>query len=202
MMKFLYATLLSLITTVVYADIIQGDIKIGKEKSALCVACHTVDGNSTSPAWPKLAGQHPKYIYQQLKDYQSKRRVNAQMNAIVTGLTDDDMRHLAVYYASQTIKSGFANPQQIALGERIYRAGDHQAGTPACMACHNPAGEGNPLVPYPMLAGQHAEYLYTQLKAYKAETRNNDLNGVMRSITSTMNNAQMKAVSEYLQGLR
>ncbi|MCG8379333.1 MAG: cytochrome c4 [Proteobacteria bacterium] len=179
----------------------EGDPAKGKDLAQPCAACHSVDGNSVNPVWPKLAGQHISYTVKQLKDFKEGRRVNAQMTGMVANLSEQDMHHIAAYFASQKVKGGSAKPELIAQGQRLYRAGDSQSGVPACMACHGPNGAGNPGALYPALAGQHATYTATQLKMFKTEERSNDANNVMRSISGPMTNAQIEAVSEYIQGL-
>ncbi len=178
-----------------------GDPARGKELSGTCVACHGTDGNSSNPIWPKLAGQHADYIIKQLQDMKAGRLQNPQMAGLVAQLDEQDMADLAAWYASQTISRGQAKPEMVALGERLFRAGDSANGIPACMSCHNPSGSGNPYANYPALAGQHAEYTALQLKNFKQEIRHNDENAVMRHIAARMTNAQIEAVSEYLQGL-
>ncbi len=185
----------------VSANSYAGDPEKGKTLSQTCAACHSVDGNSVSPIWPKLAGQHAEYIVKQLKDFKDGKRVNAQMAPMVAPLSDEDMADIAAYFAGQNIKPGSAKPELVESGQQIYRAGDAEAGIPACMACHGPAGAGNPGAKYPALGGQHAEYTAVQLKAFKSEERNNDENNVMRSISAPMTNTQIEAVSEYIQGL-
>ncbi len=179
-----------------------GDPQKGKELSATCVACHGPDGNSVSPGWPKLAGQHQDYIVKQLLDYKAERRVNAIMYGIAATLGEQDMRDLAAYFSSQQIKYGTAKPELVTLGEKIYRSGIQETGVPACMACHGPAGKGMPGANYPAMAGQHAEYTSNQLKLWKSEERNNDSNAVMRTIAGPMTSNQIEAVSSYIQGLR
>ena len=199
-MKIYYLSVISLLM-LVSGYSYAGDPAKGKALSQTCAACHSVDGNSINPVWPKIAGQHAEYIVKQLQDFKKGNRVNAQMTAMVASLSEQDMTDLAAYYTSQKTKYGAAKPELIELGQQIYRAGDIEAGIPACMACHGPAGAGNPGALYPSLAGQHAEYTATQLKMFKSEERNNDENKVMRSIASPMTSAQIEAVSEYIQGL-
>ncbi len=199
-MKIYYLTIISLFmlaSSYSYA----GDPVKGKTLSQTCAACHNIDGNSLNPVWPKLAGQHAEYIVKQLQDFKDGKRVNAQMAPMVASLSDQDMADLAAYFSSQKAKPGSAKPDLIASGQQIYRAGDAEAGIPACMACHGPAGAGNPGALYPSLSGQHAEYTIIQLKAFKSEERSNDASNVMRSIAGPMTNAQIEAVSEYIQGL-
>ena len=180
----------------------SGDPVKGQTLSGTCAACHGADGNSPAGDWPKLAGQHAGYIVKQLQDYKSGARENAIMSGMAAGLSEQDMRDLAAYFSSQQTKYGTADPEYVAQGEEIYRAGIKESGVPACMACHGPAGKGNPAANYPALAGQHAKYTETQMQNWKTESRANDNNAVMRTIAGPMTNEQIKAVSSYLQGLR
>ena len=183
-------------------EYLSGDPMNGKNLSQVCAVCHGADGNSVNPIWPKLAGQHATYILKQLNNFKNGDRINAQMTGMVAPLSQQDMTDLALYFQNQKNTLGFANPDLVNLGQKIYRAGDSEKGIGACMACHGPAGSGNPGAKYPSLRGQHAEYTSTQLKMFKTGERNNDANAVMRSIASRMTDSQIKAVSEYIQGLR
>ncbi|MFQ5659246.1 MAG: c-type cytochrome [Gammaproteobacteria bacterium] len=178
-----------------------GDAVAGKQKTQICLACHGPAGASTSPVWPKLAGQHARYIQKQLNDFKSGKRKNAQMSPMTATLSKEDIDDVAAYYAAQKPDIGVAKPDHLSLGEKLYRAGNPKTRMAACMACHSPNGAGNPAARYPMLRGQHAEYVATTLKAFKAESRNNDQNGIMRNIASKMTNAEIEAVSNYIQGL-
>lgn len=177
------------------------DAQAGQQKSAPCAACHGVDGNSVNPQWPKLAGQHPEYIYKQLQDFKSKARVNPIMNAQAADLSLKDMRDLAAYYAKQTTSPAAAEKDKLKAGEKIYRAGVAARGVPACMACHDPGGAGNAAAPFPRLSYQHAEYVATQLRAYRAGERDNDPAGMMRDIAGRMTKAEIEAVAQYIAGL-
>ena len=187
-----------------------GDAAAGKQKSATCVACHGADGNSITPEWPKLAGQHPGYTLKQLLEFQAGAkdpetdkgvRINASMSGMVAALNKQDMEDLAAYFAAQTITSGTADPELVALGEQIYRGGDMETGISACMACHGPTGAGNPAANFPTLAGQHATYTEIQMKAFRSQERANDPSQMMRDIAAKMSDAQIKAVASYIQGL-
>ncbi|MEM7027638.1 MAG: c-type cytochrome [Pseudomonadota bacterium] len=180
----------------------DGDVESGKTLSGTCVGCHGVDGNSPASMWPKLAGQHAKYIVKQLQDYQSGNRNNAIMAGIAQPLTEEQMHDLAAYFSSQKIKPGTAKDELVELGERIYRAGDATNGVPACTACHGPAGLGNPAAMYPTLGGQHADYTAAQMQLWQSGERANDKAAVMRNIAKRMTQEQIDAVSSYLQGLR
>ncbi len=178
-----------------------GSVEAGKQKSASCAVCHGPDGNSNNPTWPNLAGQHAEYIRKQLADYRAGIRKSDQMAPMAMGLSDQDIDDLAVYYASQKPRTGQARPEMVEAGERVYRAGDAARGLAACMACHGPAGTGNPAANYPRINAQHAEYTILQLKAFKAEERANDREGIMRDIAGRMSNDSIEAVADYLQGL-
>lgn len=175
--------------------------------STICVACHGADGNSPLSANPKLAAQHPAYLYKQLKDFKAEggnppARVSPIMNGMVAALSDEDMKNVAAYYASQVVKGETAkNQDTIALGQKLYRAGDSAKGLPACAACHGPAGSGIP-AQFPRIGGQFAEYTEAQLKAFRDGVRANDTNRMMRSVAIKMTDAEIKALSDYMAGLR
>ncbi len=178
-----------------------GDPAKGESLAKTCAACHSMDGNSVNPVWPKLAGQHASYIAKQINDFKAGNRINAQMAPMVAPLSEDDIADLAAYFSSKKIKHGTANPELIETGQKLYRAGDAETGVPACMACHGPAGTGNPAAIYPALAGQHADYTIIQLKAFKSGERSNDTNKIMQTVAAPMTDAQIEAVSQYIQGL-
>jgi cytochrome c553 len=175
--------------------------------SQMCAACHGADGNSIAAANPKIAGQIPEYLHKQLRNFKAAGgkqpdRVNAIMNGMVAALSDDDMGNLAAYYAAQAQKPETAkNRQTIDLGQRIYRAGDASKGLPSCAGCHGPTGAGIP-AQYPRISGQFAEYTEAQLKAFRAGERANDPNKMMRAVAVKMTDAEVKAVSDYVAGLR
>lgn len=179
----------------------EGDIAAGKEKAMVCSACHGIDGNSSNPVWPKLAGQHEEYIVKQLMDFKAGNRENAQMQPMAANLGEQDMDDLAAYFSSQKTRWGTTDPDALELGQKIYRAGNMEAGVPACMACHGPTGRGNPAAKYPSLSGQFAEYTEAQLNAFRSKKRTNDINAVMRTIVGRMTHEEIKAVAQYIQGL-
>ncbi|MCK5668273.1 MAG: cytochrome c4, partial [Gammaproteobacteria bacterium] len=169
-------TFTSIFLFIFSCHVYAGDVAAGKEKSALCAACHGTDGNSVNPVWPKLAGQHSEYILKQLKDFKAGKRNNIQMNPLVATLSEEDMQDLAAYFSSQQAKIGYASAESLEMGEKIYRAGDASKGLPACMSCHGPTGAGNPAASFPSLSGQHAEYTKIQLLAFRDNKRTNDTN--------------------------
>jgi cytochrome c553 len=175
--------------------------------SQVCAACHAGDGNSTAPANPKIAGQFPEYLHKQLRDFKGQggkkpARESAIMGGMVANLTDADMKGLADYFGGQTLKPAIATDKDLAaLGQKIWRGGNSAAGVPACAGCHGPAGAGLP-AQYPRLAGQYAEYVVAQLKAFKEGGRTNDANGAMRGVASRLSDREIRAVAEYAAGLR
>lgn len=167
-----------------------------------CAACHGMDGNSAIPANPSLAGQHPAYLYKQLADFKAGRRKNAAMGAMVANLSDDDLHNLAAYFAAQKPIPGSAKDRALAAaGQRLYRGGISESGVPACSACHLPNGAGVP-AQYPRLAGQHGDYTLAQLQSFRTGDRDNDPNGMMRTIAGRLSDKDMAAVAQYISGLR
>jgi cytochrome c553 len=175
--------------------------------SQVCAACHAADGNSPAAANPKLAGQFYDYLHKQLVNFKPQAgkkavRDNAVMAAMVANLSAADLQNVAAYYASQKLKPAAATDKELAaLGQKIYRGGITASGVPACAGCHGPTGAGMP-AQYPRIAGQFAEYVEAQLKAFRAGARANDPNAMMRGIAVRMNDREIQAVAEYVVGLR
>ena len=178
------------------ADLAKGEAT----SNGVCVACHTNDGSRGSPANPILQGQHPEYLAKQLAEFKAGKRDNAIMKGFASTLSDDDMKNVAAYYASKQAKTGFAkNKELVALGEKIYRGGIADRNIPACSGCHSPSGAGMPSQ-YPRLAGQHADYTEVQLTAFRGGVRKNNLQ--MTGVAAKLNDREIKAVSDYIAGLR
>lgn len=203
-MSFLLRATAILLVFVSLQGLAEGDASAGQAKSAICAACHGADGNSMVPNWPTLAGQHEQYLVRQVSLIQSGARPVPEMIGIVTSLTPQDIADIAAWYSGQTIVGGVADQAQIELGERLFRAGNRESGVPACMACHGPAGEGNPLAGYPALAGQHAVYTGNMLIRF----RNGENWGegdassqVMNGVAAELTDAEIAAVASYIQGL-
>ncbi len=187
----------------------KADLERGRQLATqVCGACHGSDGNSSAPANPNLAGQHGDYIIAQLAHYKAGIRQNPIMQGIAAGMTPDDMRAAAVYYAQQKPKGLAARDASLVkVGQALWRGGDASIGVPACSACHGPTGAGIPKN-YPRVAGQFADYTYAQLKAYGAGQRGMDKEGkdangrIMHAIAKQLSDVQMRAVAEYAAGLR
>ena len=182
----------------------KGDPAAGQAKSAICAACHGMDGNSMVPTWPKLAGQHEKYLVRQVTLIKAGARMVPEMAGIVPGLSDQDIEDISAFFASQVNNGGVADESKIEVGARIYRAGNAESGVPACMACHGPAGEGNPLAGYPALAGQHAVYtskVLTQFRAGENWGEKDAPSQIMNGSAAELTDEEIEAVASYIQGL-
>jgi len=178
------------------ADPAKGEAKF----ATVCVACHAADGNSAIPANPKLAQQHPQYLAKQLEEFKSGKRNNAVMKGFASTLSDEDIKNIAAWLAAQKAKPGFAKDKDlVALGERIYRGGIADRQIAACAGCHSPAGAGIPSQ-YPRLSGQHADYTATQLTSFRDGVRKNSLQ--MAQVAAKLNDREIKAVADYIAGLR
>jgi len=178
-----------------------GDAGAGKKIAGACAACHGQGGNSAAPSFPKIAGLGEAYLLKQLKDFKSGARANAIMAGQVAALNDTQMADLAAYFASEKRTVGYAAKDKVALGEKVYRAGNKATGVPACMACHSMDGSGMSAAGFPALGGQHSAYIKSQLVAFQEDKRENDASRVMRDIAARMSNKEIDAVSAYIQGL-
>ena len=177
-------------------DLVKGETTY----AAVCVACHAADGNSGIPVNPKLAQQHPEYLVKQLQEFKSGKRKNAIMQGFAAALSDDDMKNIAYWLSSKPAKPGFAKDKAlVTLGERIYRGGIADRQVPACSGCHSPNGAGIPSQ-YPRLGGQHADYTAGQLTAFREGIRGNNLQ--MSQVAAKLNDREIRAIADYIGGLR
>ncbi len=181
----------------------EGNVEAGRTKSATCAACHGVDGNSVTPDWPMLAGQHASYIVRQLQAFKSGERTDVTMKPFADLLSDQEMLDVAAYFESQKPAPKGADPALVGLGQQIYRGGVPGRGVAACIACHGPEGYGNPLASYPRISAQHAAYTTKQLNAYRTGDRRSvvDLNQMMRNIAGQLFDDEIRALASYVQGL-
>ena len=173
----------------------------------VCVACHGADGNSPTSANPILAGQGSAYLFKQLAEFKATDgkpalRNNPTMTGMTAALSVDDMKGLALYFSQQKRKPASATDEKlVAAGKNLWRKGDFEKGIAACAGCHGPAGAGVP-AQYPRLAGQYAEYTDLQLKNFRSEERSNDPEKMMRSIADKLSDKQIRALADYIAGLR
>ena len=177
-------------------DLVKGEASY----TAVCAACHGADGNSAIAVNPTLAQQHPEYLVKQLQEFKSGKRNNAVMKGFATMLTDEDMKNIAYWVASKPAKAGFAKDKDlVTLGERIYRGGIADRNMAACAGCHSPNGAGIP-AQYPRLSGQHADYTVAQLNTFRDGSRANSQQ--MTQVAAKLNDKEIKAVADYIAGLR
>lgn len=167
----------------------------------VCSNCHSIDGNSVSPNFPKLAEQQPDYIVAQLKGFRNHRRADPEgfeyMWGISRSLTDDQIKGLAAYFAAQkSVSPGPGDPKLVAEGKNIFDNGLSAQGVPPCSTCHGDHGQGNG--EFPRVAYQHADYVIKQLTVFQRTNERPD--GVaMKAITHSLSDQNMAAVAAYLQ---
>jgi cytochrome c553 len=184
-----------------------GDPVAGESMTVPCSACHGADGNSAAP-FPKLAGQGEKYLFKQLRDIRDGQREVPTMAGQLDGKTDQQLADIAAFYASKQMTGGQTDPELHPLGEKIFRAGVADRRVPACMACHSPTGKGNAPAGFPALAGQNAQYVADQLRAYRKgyedpAGRTNDGDAmIMRTAAFGLSDKEIEAVSSYVAGLK
>ncbi|MBT3854498.1 MAG: cytochrome c4 [Thiotrichales bacterium] len=200
-----------LITSLTNPILAAGGAEAGQAKSATCMGCHGLAGNSTIPNFPKLAGQGKAYIVKQLQYFKSGERGNAMMAGVALSLSDQDMEDVAAYYSIQTISENSAkgSEEMIELGRKIYVGGKMDTQTTACIACHGPKGKGIPTAGFPAVAAQHADYTASQLKAFRQYSINQQtdsdgverVNEMMNNVAMGLTNEEIDALSQYIAGL-
>ena len=165
-----------------------------------CLSCHGANGNSTIAVNPKLSNQIEAYTHKQLVDFTTPQRVNPVMTTYAKMLTDEEKRNVSAWLAMQKTKQGAAKSKDtIDLGRKIYRGGIAEKGVAACASCHGAAAGGIP-IQYPRLAGQHQDYTTAQLVAFRTGARSNSPQ--MTTLAQRLSDAEMKAVADYIAGLR
>lgn len=165
----------------------------------VCAGCHGADGNSLIPTFPKLAGQQKVYLLRELKDYKSGKRVSEVMVPLVANLSDDELTHLAAYYAKQKPAAGtVSNPSLLGVGKELYLKGNSKTDVPSCDSCHEEDGSGSGK--FPRVAGQHTEYALDQFRLYATGKRTNGAR-VMQAVASRMSEEETRAVAEYMASM-
>lgn len=180
-----------------------GDPVAGKDKSALCQGCHGEDGMSAAPSFPRLAGQYAGYIKKQIVDFQARLRKDDTMEGMADTVTDkQDLEDIAAYFASQKMMRS-DSPAESFTGKYFYMNGNPATNLYGCINCHGENGKGkspNNAV-FPVIGGQHKDYLVKQLEDFRSGKRSNDPAGMMSDIAKKMTDSEINAVSEYLAGL-
>ncbi len=191
-----------LLAGVAYAE---GDPAAGLEKSGLCAGCHGADGNSEDATFPRLAGQYADYIVKQIRDFQSGHRANNETMAAMAGTVAsvEDARDIAAYFSQQKMKdASLTTPDRnlLATGEKLFREGNIQSGLYGCINCHGERGKGKApnIAVFPVIGGQHRDYIIKELTDLKGGVRANDPAGMMGAIAKKLSDDEIKAVAEYL----
>ena len=195
---------LKILITLIYSVLFigAGDPDAGKEKVAVCSACHGADGNSVVGLWPSLAGQNEKYLLKQLRLVKSGDRVIDSMVGLLDNLDDSDLEDISAFYASQKNKVGQVEESKLELGRKLYYAGNLEKGVPSCSACHSPRGLGNGPAAYPLLSGQQPDYVAKALKDYRSGARiNEDPSKIMAAIAYKLDDTEIEALSSFVHGL-
>lgn len=197
------------------AAAVAGSAEAGAAKAGTCLACHGMNGNSSNPEWPSLAGQNGAYIAEQLKLFRAGQRSSTPnavvMTAQAAALSDQDILDIGAYYATQSPTGLEADPSYWQAGENLYRAGDAARQIPSCAACHGPVGRGNPAAGYPALRAQQSVYTVKQLEEYATSSRYADLAGnthasrnghMMVTIAKRLTKEDIRDLASYIQGMR
>jgi cytochrome c553 len=161
-----------------------------------CFICHGLRGESSSKLYPKLAGQHARYIAKQLADFQSGRRKSDTMMAMAADISPDEMLALGRYFEQQPSQpTPVSDSGKADAGRLLYYRGNPDNGLPPCADCHGQRGMGTPLLP--RLAGQRRNYLETQLANFNSRQRNND-NEIMHRVAEKLSAEEVTAVAEFI----
>lgn len=184
-----------------------GNVEAGKAKAATCAACHGADGNAAVPMYPSLAGQSETYLIKQLHDFKTAiasnnadGRPDPVMAAMAAPLSEEDIKDLSAYFASQTLKPAASESSE--YGHKLYFSGDEKRGVTACIACHSVDGQGMDKAGFPAIAGQNATYVKSQLEKFRESTRANDSNGMMRNIAVRLTDDDISALSQYISAMK
>lgn len=188
-------------TNIQAASALIGDEDAGESKAALCVECHGIDGNSDNPNYPRLAGQYAGYIVKQVKDFKNGHRPSN--DAVAARLNyAEDVRDIGTYFSQQKMRGSLTKPNQdlVASGENLYREGNAKSGVYGCINCHGERGKGmaENVTTFPVIGGQHRDYLVKQLKEFRQGVRPNDPGGMMTGVAKKMTDKEIEAVAEYL----
>jgi cytochrome c553 len=206
-MKKILLTLLLSLGALNTASAVEGDAQAGKNKSAMCAACHGVDGNSPVAIYPKLAGQSATYIAKQLADFKlgmtsggKEGRADPIMGGMTMGLSVQDMADIGAYYASQELSAGSNTSND--TGKKLYLGGDSSRGITACVACHGVNGKGMEQAAFPAIGAQNAAYIKSQLEKFRSGARANDKAKMMRNIAIRLEDTDIEALTEYIASLQ
>ncbi|HHM05066.1 MAG TPA: cytochrome c4 [Gammaproteobacteria bacterium] len=186
----------------------KGDPAAGEAKAGLCGGCHGFDGNSADATFPRLAGQYADYIVKQIRDFQKGLRANndtmAGMAAMVASV--QDAKDIGAYFSQQKkAKEPLApvDKKKAKVGEKIFYEGIPEKNVYGCVNCHGERGNGKApnVAQFPVIGGQHRDYIIKELKDFKSGLRSNDPAGMMANIAKGLSEEEMEALANYLSGL-
>lgn len=164
-----------------------------------CFLCHGATGDSSSPLYPKLAGQNSEYMLKQLRNFRRGERESSDMRKVVADMDENDMQSVAFFFSRQQPSRGnSAYAEMRALGEKLFSQGDPARGLKPCRECHGDNGAGSATLP--RIAGQHTLYIETQLTLFEERKRTND-NAQMQDVAKRLTTDEVRAVAEYLRSL-
>ena len=164
-----------------------------------CFLCHGATGDSSSPLYPKLAGQNSEYMLKQLRNFKRGERESSDMRKVVADMDENDMQSVAFFFSRQQPSRGnSAYAEMRALGEKLFSQGDPARGLKPCRECHGDNGAGSATLP--RIAGQHTLYIETQLTLFEERKRTND-NAQMQDVAKRLTTDEVRAVAEYLRSL-
>ena len=182
-----------------------GDAAAGEKLTTACQACHGTDGAGTAPNYPNIGGQNERYLFRQLQMIQSEKRSAPLMAGQLNGMSEQDLRNIAAFYAAKSpnLAQAQGDDEQIAMARQLYRGGSIEKGVAACTACHSPTGAGNAPAGFPRISGQQVQYTVEQLTAYREGQRATDeeFGAMMRQVAANLNDTEIAALADYLQGL-
>ena len=199
--KFFVGLLLIVLVNAGMVQAEEGDPVAGKEKSKQCQGCHGEDGNSINPLCPNLAGQHQDYIEKQIRDFQTKNRVDSVMTGMSQSIiSDQDAKDVAAYFASRKLMAGYNTDK---IGHTIFREGRPEKGVAACITCHGENGKGksDDSIVFPVIGGQTKDYIAKQLRDLRSGARHNDPDNMMGNIAKQLSDEEINALADYISEL-
>jgi cytochrome c553 len=201
--RFMFGLAFSLTTSTANfaTDTLLGDpARVAPLVTERCAGCHGLDGNSTTPSFPRLAGMNAKYLLNELRNYKSERRGSEMMQPMVMELSEPELLNLALYFAAQTpVPASVTRPDLLEFGKRIYFEGNEESGVPACAGCHEEDGAGTHR--FPRVAGQNPEYVVEELKRYTT-SKKKYRGKLMRTVAERLTPIETEAVAEFMAGMR
>ena len=178
-----------------------GNPVLGRVKSQVCQGCHGLRGYSVITLIPKLAGQYAHYIAKELRNYQEGTRSHQIMSAMAAFISDEDLDDIAAHFAVQKKMSG-GNLAETSIGKNLVLNGDVGRRILPCVNCHGSDGKGRrPWTSiFPVIGGQHKDYLRVQLNNFRNDTRSNSPVAIMNLMTRQLTDEEIEGLADYISG--